>query len=1051
MNTLRAFLRLFAAHPTAPTLFMALFFFVGVLSFPGLVRETFPDFASTEVEISIPYPGATAEEVEQGVCLRVEEALEELSDVVEVRSEAREGIARIVAEMHENGDADRFLTDVKTEVEAISNFPDEAEKPVIKQLGRTDLVVSIAVTGPMSVPDLKAYTEGVKDRLMRLKDISQVKVRGFAQHQIRVEVPAETLMQYGLSLADIAERIRRQSLDLPAGTVETNQEDVVIRFADERRSIRGFEGLTILSGATGAAVRLGDIAAITDHFDPEEEKILFNGKRAGLLVVEKNKEQDALDILDTINAFLEQERRTAPPTVEYTLTQNISRIVRDRLEMLSINGLQGLVLVFLTMWVFFSFRFSFWVAMGLPVSFLGAFFGMHLLGFSLNLLTMVGLLMGIGLLMDDAIVISENVAAHARKGKTPLQATVDGTAEVAPGVFSSFLTTVLVFGSVAMLLEGHIGKVLWVMPVVLILVLAFSMVEAFCILPAHLAHALKTGGDKPGRLQVRVDAILDILREKYLGRAVDWTVEHRYLFLGLVLTLFLLSVGMLVGGRLKMLAFPEIDGDVLEVRILLPQGTPLKRTEAVTKEVTDALARVNEKLTPLQPEGRSLVRDVSVRFGENSDAYETGPHLATVAVDLLGAEERKTRLDDITALWRKEMGEIPDVITLAYKEPVIGPAGLAIDIRLQGPDLDRLKQASLELMARLNEYKGVLELNDDLRPGKPEILVRTNDRALALGLDGETIARQLRAAFHGSTAAEFQAGPESYEVDVRLAPSGRLGLADLDSFRLIASDGRQIPLAGVADLEQNRGYARIFRVNSMRTVTVRGDVDTHKANGAQIISEVTKKFLPGLQERYPEINFSLEGQAKESEKTGASLRTAMLVALFGVFILLSLQFRNYVVPLAIMSAIPLAFIGVVWGHLLMGLDLSMPSIMGYVSLAGVVVNNSILLAQFIRQRTSRGEDAATAAKAASRQRFRAVLLTTLTTIMGLAPLLLERSLQAQILIPLAVSLVFGLLTASILVLLALPPLYALLDDFGIAEGGGRPSTDLNPDHEKSTI
>jgi hydrophobic/amphiphilic exporter-1 (mainly G- bacteria), HAE1 family len=1036
MNPLRAFLRFFAAHPTAPNLLMVLFFFVGILSLPGLVRETFPDFASTEVEVSIPYPGATAEEVEQGVCIRVEEALEELSDIVEVRSEAREGIARIVAEMREGGDSDRFLTDVKTEVEAIDDFPDETEKPIIKQLGRTDLVVSVAVTGPMSVPDLKAYSEEVKDRLMRLEEISQVEVRGFPQHQIRVEIPADTLMRYGLSLSEIAERIRRQSLDFPSGTVETSQEDVVIRFADERRSIRGFEELTVLSGATGAAVRLGDIATITDRFDPEEDKVLFNGKRAGLLVVKKTKDQDALEILDAIHAFLEQERQTAPPTVEYTLTQNISSIVRDRLQMLSINGMEGLILVFLTMWLFFSFRFSFWVAMGLPVSFMGAFFGMQLIGFSLNMLTMVGLLMGIGLLMDDAIVISENVAAQVRKGKSPLQAAVDGTAEVAPGIISSFLTTVLVFGSVAILLEGHMGRVLWVMPVVLILVLGFSLVEAFCILPAHLTHALKKGGDGPGRLQVKVDVILDTLREKYLGRAVDWTVEHRYLFLGLVLTLFLLSVGMVAGGRLKMQAFPEIDGDVLEARILLPQGTPLERTEAVARRVADALTRVNKELTPLQPEGQSLVQYVSVRFGENLDAYEAGAHLVTVAADLLGAEKRETRLDDITALWRKETGVIPDVISLTYKEPVIGPAGLAIDIRLQGSDLDQLKQASLELMDRLNEYRGVMDLNDDLRPGKPEILVRANERALALGMDGETIARQLRTAFFGATAAEFQAGPESYEVDVRLAPSGQPGLSDLDRFYLTASDGRQIPLAGVADLEQSRGYARIFRVDSVRTVTVRGDVDSNTANEAQIISEVTKNFLPNLQKRYPGVTFSLEGQTKESGKTSGSLQTAMLVALFGIFLLLSLQFHNYVVPLAIMSAIPLAFIGVVWGHLLMGLELSMPSIMGYVSLAGVVVNNSILLAHFIRMRTTKGENAATAAKAASRLRFRAVLLTTLTTIMGLAPLLLERSLQAQILIPLAVSLVFGLLAASILVLLVLPPLYALLDDFGVAEGGG---------------
>jgi multidrug efflux pump subunit AcrB len=1023
-----SFIRFFANHPTASNLLMLIFIFLGLGTVQDIRRETFPDFTPKEVEIIVTYPGASAEEIEEAICQRIEDSLDEVNHIEEIRSEAQENQARVVVEMRDEGDFSRFLDDIKTEVEAINDFPEEVERAIIKQLGKVDQVVSVAVTGPMSVPDLKLFSEKLKDRLLLLEEVSQVNILGFSDHQIRIEIPAQNLLQLGMNLNDITESLSRQNVDLPAGTIETPDQNVMLRFQDKRYTVPEFENLIITSYTTGEEIRLGDIAQITDRFELDEDKIIFNGKRAGLLKIMKMKSEDSLNILDAVQDFMEKERLRHPPEVKMVLTQNVSSIVRDRLTMLLRNGAQGLILVFLTMWLFFTLRTSFWVTMGLPVSFLGTFYVMHTIGFSLNMLTMVGLLVALGLLMDDAIVISENIASHSQLGKKPLDAAVDGTLEVLPGVFSSFLTTVVIFGSIAVLIEGEIGLVLWVMPVILIVTLTVSLIEAFFILPHHLSHSISKNSDTPGNFKQKVNTTLDYLREQVLGRVVDWSVKWRYFFTGLIILIFVFSLGMLASGKIKIIAFPEIDGDVLETRILLPQGTPLHRTEEIVQKTVQALKEVNQKLQPLQPEGQQLVENINVQYNKNLDANETGTHVATVSVDLLKAEVRNAKLDTIKNMWREKLQGLPDIINLTFKEPTIGPGGLPIEFRLQGSDLDQLKQASLELQNWLNQYVGVFDLKDDLRPGKPEIRVSLKSGAMAQGIDASTIANQLRAAFYGQTADEFQLGSESYEIDVQLSTLDQNSLDDLDYFYVTTKSGERIPLKNVAHLEYQRGTARISRVNSVRTVTIQGDVDTHLANAAEILADTKTNFLPKLNQKYPDIIFSTEGQERESNKTEKSMLKAFLVGIIGVFVLLSFQFRNYVEPLAVMSAIPLALVGVIWGHYFMELDISMVSLMGLVSLTGVVINDSILLVTFIKHHLREGDHPEDAAKKASRLRFRAILLTSLTTIMGLLPLLMEKSLQAQVLIPLVTSIVFGMLASTVLVLLVVPVLYAILGD-----------------------
>ena len=1024
-------MRYFAAHPTIANLLLIGFLAVGFFAAPNLQRETFPRIDGRKVQISIAYPGARPETIEEAICRRIEDAISSVDNVYEVQCASRENLALSVVEMVEGNDLDRFFTDVTTEIEAINDFPDKAEKPVLTVLGRTDFVADVALTGTDNPSELKAYAEDLKTRMLASGKIPKIEINGFSDHQIRIELSDATLRQYGLSLDAIAGKISRQSLDLPAGSVDTQDGDILIRLNEERKKVYGFLNLIVISGSEGGQVRLGDIATITDRFDLDEVKTLFNGKRAAILKITKTPNEDTLDVIDEVSAFVERENATAPPNIQLTITNDGSSVVRDRLGLLISNGVMGLVLVFLVMLLFFGFRYSFWITMGLPVSFMGAFAIMVALGYSLNMFTMVALLIVIGLLMDDAIVISENIASHREKGAAPIDAAVNGTLQVMPGVLSSFGTTTFIFGSL-MFLKGDIGAILKIIPVVMLAVLVISLIEAFLILPNHLAHTLTKSGNKRTFLMQYMDRFVDWMRERVVGKFVDLTVSWRYLTAGIAVGVFLLSVTAMAGGVLKFSAFPNLEGNTIEARLLLTQGTPLKRTEAVVEQLTNALDRMNGQLRKNEKNEQSLLKNVTILFNENVDAAEKGRHVATLRVDLIDSETRNSRNDDIRALWRKEIGVIADVLALKFTEAKVGPGGKPIDIRLMGRDLIALKKASLDLQGWLRRYKGIADIADDLRAGKPEFAIHLNESANSLGLDARTIADQLRAAFFGRTISDIQVGPESYEIDVRLRSRDKNSLADLDYFAISTDSGDQIPLSSIAMLTPDRGYSRINRINGARTISITGELDSRIANTNEILADTQKRFIPGFLKRHPNITLSLEGENKEAGKTQKSMVQGFMIGMIGVFLLLSFQFRSYIEPLVVMIVIPFAFIGAIGGHIVMGLDFTMPSMLGFVALAGVVVNDSILLITFIKDHHGPGTTVAQAAPLAARSRFRAILLTSLTTIAGLLPLLTETSLQAQILIPLVTSLAFGLMASTILVLFVVPAIYAILDDFGLS-------------------
>jgi multidrug efflux pump subunit AcrB len=1023
-------IRFFAAHKTAANLLMLLLLLLGIVVIFQIRRETLPDFSKDQVQITVAYPGATAEEVEEAICERVEDAIDKVNNVKEVISVAKEGVGSITVEMEPEADFQQFQDDIRMEVEAIDNFPEFVENPIIKPLNRTDNVVSVAVSGPMSLSDLKAYCNLLKEKLQRLPDVKQIEIKGFSQHQFKIMIPPKKLMAYGLSIEDITKTIGGQNTNLPAGTLKTDERDYTIRFNDRRRTIRELEDMAVIAGSSGGEIKLGKIARITDDFERDEDKLLFNGKRAGVLEITKPKSKDTLTIYDEVQGFLEKEEKIKPPGVQFYITNNVSAIVRDRLNLLVSNGIQGITLVFLTLWLFFNLRFSFWVAMGLPISFLGAMFFINLMGISINMISMVALLIATGLLMDDAIVISENIASHIVRGKKAVDAAVDGTKEVGIGVLSSFLTTVCVFGALVGI-EGNVGKILKVIPVVLTMVLLVSLIEAFLILPNHLAHSLARHGlnNSQGWIRRRIDHSIQWVRLNIVGRFARLTIPHRYLFVGCIIGLFIISIGMVAGGVLKFRLFPDLDGDIIVARVLMPQGTPLEKTEEIAQRLVESLQKVNTRFKPDQPGQRDLIENSAIQFNVNTDAGETGAHVVTVSADLLPGNQRRTSVNDILAYWRKTTGKVANVINLSFKDFQPGPGGNPIDIRLKGSDLRLLKRASIELQQKLKSYAGVYDIADDMRPGKMELVLKLKPGAMKEGLTSSIIASQLRAAYHGSVADEVQIGKESYEISVKLSDIRQDNIKRFDNFHIKLQDGRQVPLTAVTTIKSGRGFAAISRKDGIRSVSVKAELDRKKANAGEIIADLKQNYLPGLCKRYPGIWTDFEGESKESRETGTSMARSFVLGIIGIFILLSFQFKSYAEPLIVMMTIPMAIIGVIWGHIIMGASLCMPSMMGFVSLSGIVVNDSILLMEFIKIKIKEGHVASEAAVEASMARFRPVMLTSLTTIAGLLPLLSERSMQAQMLIPLAISIVFGLAASTVMVLFVIPSLYMIYRDW----------------------
>jgi len=1026
-------IRWFTGHPTAGNLLLLLFLAAGVFAAPGLLRETFPDFRAVEAEIVVPYRGAAAEDVETAICAPLWDGVQSVEGLETFTCTAQAGRARAVATMAPGNDALRFVNSLRTEVSAIDTFPDRADPAVVRELHRTDPVTSVAISGDLPLSELDFYADGLLDRLTALPGVARVTRGGLGTRTLTISASRTVLEGHGLTPAALAMAIAAQNIDLPIGTLEGDGAELTVRFTAERDTAAALATIPVMVLPNGATLTLSDVALIEERFEPPHDRAFVDGAPAIVLDVAKALNADALRVLDGVATLVAEETTHLPASIRVEVVQDVTSIIRDRLVMLVQNGVIGLVLVVIVMSLFFRPGFAIWAAMGLPVAFAGAFLWMALTGLSLNMMTLVALLMAIGIVMDDSIVIADSIAVHAAE-KPTVETVTKGVTAVAPGVISSFLTTLAVFLPLAYL-AGELGAVLEVLPVVLLAALAASLIEAFFILPHHLKGGMKK--TTPSRFRTRFDAGFDTLRERGVGRLADAAIKARWLVVGLAIGALILTVGALMGGVVKREAMPEIDGDVLEARLMLPAGTPLARTTEAVVQVEAALDRVNERLSPEQPASQALVIRRITRLGRNLSTGETGAHVATVAVDLLGAETRANTLDEIVSLWREEIGPLAGVSSLILTEPGIGPQGIAVELRLSHVDLVTLEAAGRATLAELETYAGVRNAILDLRPGAPELRLTLSPGAEALGLTATEVAGQLRAAFLGTQLTEIRRGDLAWDLEVRLPDNDRAARADLNAFEIALPDGGTVPLSSIVTIDEARGWGGITRRNGLRTLTVAADVDGRIGNADAITAQLAEGFLPDLVTTTPGLDFEVGGQAANSAETVASILRGFLIGLVGIYIVLSFQFRSYVEPFIVMITIPLAFLGVIWGHVLMGYNISMPSLVGAASLAGIVVNNAILLVGVINERRADGLSAALAAGEAVRSRFRPIFVSVSTTIMGMAPLLLETSTQAQTLKPLVISVVFGLLAATVLILLVLPAFYAALEDI-------RPRKTANP-------
>ena len=1021
---------LFAGHRTAANILMVAIAGLGLMALPSLQRDTFPVTPASDVSVRIAYPGAAPAEVETGICTVLDPLLTRVENLSKLTCLARENAAQITAEMIEGADMTRFYNDIKDTVEGVTALPVKADAPVTQIVERTASVSSVAVTGPSDPAVLYAYAQQLADRLRADPQISRVEVNGFSDREIAVEFDRAALERYGLTMTAVGAALARYSLDMPAGSLEERAGETAIRFLGEKRTPAELAQIPISGSAAGGEVVLGDVATIRAGFDDPAQATYFDGQRAAIVAVQKTASQDALRVRAALDRDLAQAQAEAPGNIKLAISSDSTQNIVERLRIIGVNGLQGLILVLVAMWLFFGLRMSFWVAMGLPISFLGAIFAMQLLGYTINMMTMVALLVATGLLMDDAIVISENIVRRRQMGEPAHVAAVKGTSQVFPGVFASFLTTAMVIGPLSFL-SGNIGALLKYIPIVLLITLTVSLIEAFLILPAHMRHALHNEM-RPGRVSRAVNGAFDRLRDGVIVPLAGLALRWRYLTLGIAIFLVALSIAPFTGGFIKYQSFPTLESDTIEARLLLPAGSPLSLTEARVAKVVKALKTLDSELSPEQPDAQPLVQSYTVTYGVNADSPTTGANMATVSAALLPAGTRTSKVGAVLDRWKQLTGKMPDMAAFRITDKERGAGGKPIDLLVTGTDLDQLALTARELRRFFLGFDGVRDVTFDLQPGKPELVVRMKPAAAnLLGVTPQALATELRAAFRGDSAVSFADAHGQVDVVARLAPSERRNIGDVLALRVPGKNGALVPLSAVATVTQTRGFNTITHVDGQRAVSVQGAINPAVANSRELMAAMRAEYLPKLAQTRPGVHVKVLGEEEDSATTGASLMRYMIAGAIGVYLLLAFYMSSFIRPLAVLAAVPLSLIGVMWGHMALGLQISLPSLVGLATLAGVVVNNSILLDAFIGERRAAGAPMLEAGREAVRDRFRAIFLTSLTTVVGLAPLLFEPSTQAQFLRPIVASLAFGLTSATLLSLFITPAILAILEDFGV--------------------
>jgi multidrug efflux pump subunit AcrB len=1029
----------FVRNPVAANLVMVVILFTGALTLSGLKQEVFPEFSLDLISVTVDYLGAAPEEVEEAVCVRIEEAIQGLDGIKRITSTANEGNGTVLIELQLGADAARVLDDVKTRVDAIDTFPEETEKPLIREITNRQQVIMVAVSGDVGERSIKEVAERVRDEIAALPGITQVEVSNARPYEISIEVSESELRRHGLSLGRVADAVRRSSLDLPGGSVRTDGGEILLRTKGQAYHGDEFEALVVLTRPDGTQLRLGDVARVVDGFAETDQRSRFDGDTALLIQVFRTGEQSAIEVADAVKGYVAGSAARLPQGVKATIWNDQSQVLRDRVELLTRNGLTGFVMVVALLALFLRLRLAFWVSLGIPISFLGAMALMPWLDVSINLMSLFAFVIVLGIVVDDAIVVGENIHTHQDRGGDPEQAAVEGAREVQIPVVFAVLTTVAAF--VPMLaVEGNTGKIMRVIPLIVIPCLLLSLVESLLILPSHLRHLARRAPGEGGawaRFQSRLAAGMERFARDGYGRWLEQALRHRYLTLALGGAALILCFGLVGGGVIRFVFLPPVEADYVSAALTMPQGSPVDVTSEAVARLERSAAQMRAELR--EAGGSDVVRHSYAAIGghpfraaQNRNSGGAGQvasaaHLGEVILELTPAEARDLSSEELSRRWRELTGAIPDAVELSFSASLFS-AGEDVNVQLTGRDLAELRAAADELKQRLEGYAGVYEITDSFREGKGELKLDIRPEAELLGLSLSDLARQVRQAFYGEEAQRVQRGRDDVRVMVRYPEDERRSLGDLEQMRIRTPMGAEVPFARVARVDSGRGYASIKRVDRRRAINVTADVDTGTANPGEILTALQAEVLPGLIQKHPGVLYSFEGQSAEQRDTLGGLQRGFAVALLVIYALLAVPLRSYFQPLLIMTAIPFGIVGAVLGHVVMGLSLTVLSMFGIVALAGVVVNDSLIVVDFVNGYRSSGHTPLEAARTAGIARFRPVILTSLTTFVGLTPLLLERSMQAQFLIPMAVSLGFGVLFATIISLLLVPAGYLVGED-----------------------
>jgi len=1018
-----------AGHSVTANLLMAVLLVGGIIFSLKIKKEVFPDFELDMVNITVPYPGASPEEIERGIILAIEEAILDLEGIKKLTSSAEEGVARVTAEIHEGEDIQAIGQDIKSEVDRITSFPEESEEPQVVIAKRKRFVVSLALYGNESERVLRELAEVVRDRFLQDPAITQVELVGVRALEISIEIPQNTLRTYNLTLGEVAQRIRQASVELPGGAIKSESGDILVRIKDRRDYdyAREFASLPIVTTQDGTRVLLEDIAIIRDGFEETDNFATYNGKHAVLIEVYRVGDQTPTSVSQAVREQLAViNSQVLPKGVALESRYDRSDIYQQRMDLMLTNGYLGLSLVFVLLAIFLEARLAFWVSLGIPISFLGSFLILPVFGVSINLVSMFAFIVTLGIVVDDAIVVGENIYYHHQAGIPWFEAAVRGAREIAMPVTFSVLSNMVAFMPM-FFVPGFMGKVFKQIPIVVICVFAISLIESLLILPAHLGH--HKDRNRSGLFawlhdsQQRFSRFFTRMVQTRYGPFLDRALHYRYVTLSIGLAVLVITAGYIKSGRMGFELFPKVESDYAKVTAVLPFGSAFQKTAKVQEKLVSVAQKVVE-----ENGGDTL--------SEGIFAVITG-NQAEVRLYLTPPGERPISTAKVAELWRTEVGTIPGLESIKFESDAGGPGrGAAISVELSHRDVRVLERASGELAEAMAFYPEAVDIDDGFSPGKHQLDFQITPEGRSLGLTSQEVARQVRHAYYGAEALRQQRGRNEVKVMVRLPRDERTSEYNLEEMILRTPAGSEIPLREAVKVKRGRAYTTIDRRDGRRIVTATTDVRPRSKAGL-ILSSVKSEILPELQRKYPGLTYSFEGRQADRRESTQSLLRGLMMALIVIYAMLAVPFNSYIQPLIIMLSVPFGIVGAVIGHLLMGFSLSVMSLFGVVALSGVVVNDSLVLIDFANRKQKAGLGRHLAVREAGIHRFRPILLTSLTTFGGLAPMIFETSRQARFLIPMAVSLGFGIMFATLITLLLVPCLYLVVEDIKRLFGTGR--------------